>query len=244
MPGTHKDQHREVVNGNVAAVQSLSGEHDKTNGEHDKTNTSSLLAERAHRVSLYSQISSYHMGPLMGDHALLVREDAIAAIIFFLSLCTCCLCCCNVRPPKLRRQGQDQQRNVHMHKGKQIYEWDQEASTANIYIQPPPEMIKTDMQVGIRSHDLKVGRKGKAPFLKEQFYAEIVSEKSSWTFEGGEVIITLKKKQDAEWPYVLKHRATTRTSSSPVRSSLRTVEGSARDGGTGYAGSVQDFLSS
>jgi hypothetical protein len=54
--------------------------------------------------------------------------------------------------------------------------------------------------------DVKIGRIGKAPFLKELFHAEIVEQESSRTFAGCELAIPFKKKEETEWPYVLSHK--------------------------------------
>lgn len=98
-------------------------------------------------------------------------------------------------------------RRQHMHKGHLIYEWDQTSEWANIYIQPPDGLSKQDFSIKMSSHRLQVGRKGKPPFLVDDFYDTICEEASSWTFQSnGELQLHFRKKRKSDWPYVLQHK--------------------------------------
>jgi len=199
----HDGQPREVEEANVPKINILTDELNKTN-----TSAGISLVEESQNGDVRSQASLDYAAFYSVE---IPVEEAIAIGIFLVAMCTLFYCCCEARLRKPRRKIA---RNVHKYKGRVVYEWDQTASAVSIYIQPPSGMKKTDLEVIIRPNDVKVGRIGKAPFLKELFYAQIVEQESSWTFVGCELAITFKKKEEAEWPYVLKHKKASEESGS------------------------------
>jgi hypothetical protein len=131
----------------------------------------------------------------------ITRETAVLAGVLFVGLCILIYWCCEARLRKPHHQ-----RIVHKHKGKVIYEWDQTSNMAYIYITPPPGTKKSDLDVVIRPQELRVGRRGKAPFLKEQFFADVAEESAEWSLRDGELMVALEKQLAAEWPMVLRHQ--------------------------------------
>jgi len=119
---------------------------------------------------------------------------AVSILLFLVGYCGCSYCGFSKAP----------QRNVQKHKGRVVFEWDQCSAMANMYIRPPPGLDKKDIEVTIEPASLKVGRKGKAPFLEESFYDEVDVGRCSWKLRSnGELQIYLQKFQSGEWPNLL-----------------------------------------
>lgn len=141
----------------------------------------------------------------------------ISGISVFLIAVLCCSCCVMDRfmgGGRSRKHTHFEEdlcpRITHLHDKKPIYEWDQNSTVANIYMKPPPNVEKKDLEIKISSKKLKVGRKGKPPFLQEDLYAPICEEESSWRLRSnGELKINLRKAVKGEWPKVLNHRSDT-----------------------------------
>jgi len=94
----------------------------------------------------------------------------------------------------------------HMHDGRMVYEWDQTSTVATIYITPPEGVKESDLDIRIAAQHLRVGRKGKSSFLREETYDFVNEQLSSWSMRStGELQISLHKLQRAEWPVVLLH---------------------------------------
>jgi len=122
-----------------------------------------------------------------------------AVAVGMLICCTCCL---------VARIAAQQHRTIriqYLHNGRVVYEWDQTPKAAMIYIRPPSDLKKTDLDIRIAAKHLRVGRKGKPSFLSEETFDFVDEEMSSWSFEDGELHILLKKMKKAEWPAVLMH---------------------------------------
>lgn len=120
-----------------------------------------------------------------------------------LSFCSCCL---------VRRLTsfftQKDARQQHWHNGNVVYEWDQTPNRATIYIRPPKHVSKSDLDIRISSRHLRVARKGKPSFLREEIYALVNEEMSFWTLRSnGELQIYLRKVKKAHWPAVLLHKS-------------------------------------
>lgn len=111
-------------------------------------------------------------------------------------------------------------RITHLHDDVPIYDWDQNFAEVNIYMMPPPNVDKEDLEIKIASGKLKVGRKGKPPFLQEDLYATIIEQESSWKLRGnGELKIQLRKAKLETWPHALMHKSDQATGTSWVISS-------------------------
>lgn len=95
----------------------------------------------------------------------------------------------------------------HLYKGRVIYEWDQTSEMINIYIKPPPGLKKRDFEITVQPNNLKVGRKGKAAFLKEKIFDKVDAQKSSWDLRNDEIQIYLQKECPGDWPAALQHRS-------------------------------------
>mmetsp|Transcript_3500 Transcript_3500/g.6873 ORF Transcript_3500/g.6873 Transcript_3500/m.6873 type:complete len:296 (+) Transcript_3500:101-988(+) len=94
----------------------------------------------------------------------------------------------------------------HFHEGRMVYEWDQTPKVGTIYIRPPTGVRKCDLDIRISSRHLRVGRKGKPAFLREETYDLVNEEMSSWSLRSnGELQIYLQKVRRAEWPSILVH---------------------------------------
>lgn len=95
----------------------------------------------------------------------------------------------------------------YMHDGRVVYEWNQTADGATIYIRPPAGISKRDLDIRISSRHLRVGRKGKPSFLREETYDMVDERKSSWSLRSnGELQIYLVKTKRTIWPSLLLHK--------------------------------------
>lgn len=96
----------------------------------------------------------------------------------------------------------------HSHEGRVVYEWDQTPKVATLYIRPPEGVTKNDLDIRIACRHLRVGRKGKPSFLREETYDVVNEEMSSWSLRSnGELQIYLQKARRAEWPTILLHNS-------------------------------------
>lgn len=97
-------------------------------------------------------------------------------------------------------------RMQHIHDGRVVYEWDQTPKVTTIYIKPPEGVTKSDLDIRIAARNLRVGRKGKPSFLREETYDLVNEEMSSWSLRStGELQISLHKVRRADWPVALLH---------------------------------------
>lgn len=103
-----------------------------------------------------------------------------------------------------------QERKQHYHNGKVIYEWDQTSREVCVYIKPPPGLKRSDFEIKVDSSTIKVGRKGKLPFLKDQLYGVVDKTSSSWSLRSsGELQIRMVKVTKGDWPVVCLHQRKT-----------------------------------
>lgn len=164
------------------------------------------LESAFHKISLassqgasedYSQKSTESMpNVLLG---ILIGSGMVAMV--------CCGCCV------ARRLASHLPGNVariqHIHDGRVVYEWNQSATVATIYIRPPNGVKKHDLDIRIASQHLRVGRKGRPAFLMEETCDVVNRARSSWSLRNnGELQIFLHKVRSVEWPCVLLHNNT------------------------------------
>lgn len=105
-----------------------------------------------------------------------------------------------------KRFGHSNTRRQYTHNGRIVYEWDQTAKVVALYIKTPEGVTKKDLDISICARHLRVGRKGKASFLREETFELVNEDMSSWSLRNdGELQIFLHKVHKAEWPVVLLH---------------------------------------
>eukprot|EP00602_Paraphysomonas_sp_CaronLab_P007915 CAMPEP_0185035672 /NCGR_PEP_ID=MMETSP1103-20130426/27475_1 /TAXON_ID=36769 /ORGANISM="Paraphysomonas bandaiensis, Strain Caron Lab Isolate" /LENGTH=159 /DNA_ID=CAMNT_0027572867 /DNA_START=188 /DNA_END=667 /DNA_ORIENTATION=+ len=93
------------------------------------------------------------------------------------------------------------------HEGRLIYEWEQSLDEVNIYIVPPEHVKKSDFDIVITPHRVKVGLKGLPPFIDEETGGIVKADESYWMIADGELNINLQKMCKAEtWTCALKGR--------------------------------------
>jgi len=145
------------------------------------------------------------------NRIIMIIGISVGVIAFF-----CCSCCVmdkfmggGGRSRKYTHIEEDLcPRIPHLHEKKVIYEWDQNSTVINIYMKPPASVDKKDLEIKISSRKLKVGRKGKPPFLQEDLFATIIEQESNWRLRSnGELKINLRKAKNGEWPKALVHKS-------------------------------------
>jgi hypothetical protein len=94
-------------------------------------------------------------------------------------------------------------RKEYKYKGRVIYEWEQFETYIMMYIELPKGMDKNDLDIRISPRHMRVGRKGKHPFIKEELYLPVDDESSSWKANKCELEICLIKEEPEEWQSVL-----------------------------------------
>jgi len=72
-----------------------------------------------------------------------------------------------------------------------------------MYIELPSGVDKNNLDIRISPRHIRVGRKGKQPFIKEQLYLMVDEENSSWKVVKNELQICLMKSDLEEWHCVL-----------------------------------------
>lgn len=132
----------------------------------------------------------------------LAKIKIILASTVGLGMLICCGCGLVYRIASLQERNS---RIQYLHNGRVVYEWCQTPKVAMIYIRPPSNLQKTDLDIRIAAKHLRVGRKGKPSFLSEETFDFVNTEMSSWSFEAGELHILLKKMKKSDWPAVLLH---------------------------------------
>lgn len=154
--------------------------------------------------SSFHGLKSSSFVALTEDSSLNKHSIMLIFVSGFILLLFLCICCWWFEALSSRKT---QERQPHLHNGRVIYEWDQDAQQANVYIKPPGGLQKSDFEITIMPHDIIVGRKGKKPFLRDQLYDEVNADASSWTIRtNGELVIHLVKVRRSEWPVVCLHQ--------------------------------------
>jgi len=130
-----------------------------------------------------------------------VFVGAVLALFF----CSCCLVFLSTGK---RRRKRPRGRRQYVIKDRILYEWDQTPRTITIYTKPPGRILKDNIEVMVWPRHVHIGRKGNAPFLKEELFGIVNAEASSWCVSRkGELEICLHKVEEGEWPCVISaHR--------------------------------------
>lgn len=115
------------------------------------------------------------------------------------------VCFCGVLGSSLSEGSSSNGRHQYLHKGRTLYEWEQTSTVLTLYTKPPDGISKTSLEVSVYPRHLKIGRRGKPPFLKEELYGLADSGRSTWDItEQGELRICLHKGEEGtEWPCVM-----------------------------------------
>ncbi|CAK9252435.1 unnamed protein product [Sphagnum jensenii] len=91
------------------------------------------------------------------------------------------------------------------HEGTTVYEWDQTLDEINIYIIPPPNVTRKQLDIKLTSNHVSVGLVGVKPFIDEDTGGTIKLDESTWTLVDGELTITLQKMIRADkWTCALR----------------------------------------
>lgn len=183
-------------------------------GSHDQTAVSRVLGMQHQQTSSrdYARWPGSNIASMV-QVSMVSSQDSLSfiqnppvwgvAIVAGLVLVICVGCCiARMRASRLR---ENRPRIQHIHRGRVVYEWDQTPQVARIYITPPEGVSENDLDIRISERQLRVGRKGKPWFLKEETYDLVNEELSNWTLSNGELQISLQKLRTAEWPQVLLH---------------------------------------
>jgi len=139
----------------------------------------------------------------------------VAFLIWFsvihlnVKLCNACKSCCVKRRCQFK------------HKGRLIYEWEQTSSKVLLYIKLPRGITKRKIEVKIWPRHIKIGRSGKAAFIREELYSLIDTSASTWDVtgdDGNDLVVTLQKDSKSDWPCVfLSHQLAANTTFADVQ---------------------------
>lgn len=77
--------------------------------------------------------------------------------------------------------------------------WTQSLSELTVNIPMPPNTKAKMLDVSITNSKLKVGLKGAPPAVDGELHKRVIVEDSFWTFEDGEVVVSLTKDNKMEW---------------------------------------------
>jgi hypothetical protein len=96
-------------------------------------------------------------------------------------------------------------RNQYIHRERVVYEWEQSSETMTLYTQLPTGVKKKDIEVKFWPRHMKMGRAGKAPFIKEELFNYVAVDECKWDVtRSGELAISLPKATTEDWPCVFK----------------------------------------
>jgi hypothetical protein len=122
-------------------------------------------------------------------------------MFFMLFTCMCTTSCCVVSKVALPKSPA---RKQFKFRGRLIFEWDQDETSVNLYINPPDDIKKQDIDVRIWPRHIIIRKKGVPPFIKDELYSAIDEQASSWKISSkGELVVCLRKTETVEWPCVL-----------------------------------------
>lgn len=151
--------------------------------------------------------------PIAAFQSIIDRATTTFTImVTFLMLFTCiCTTSCCVRTkaalpesPVRRRRGCCPTRKQFKFRDRLIFEWDQDETSVNVYISPPDDIKKQDIDVRLWPRHIIIRKKGLPPFIKDELYSAIDEQASSWNFSSkGELVVCLRKCETVEWPCVL-----------------------------------------
>jgi hypothetical protein len=105
---------------------------------------------------------------------------------------------------KSTRDSKSDARMQYIHRGRVIYEWTQTLKVLTLFTKLPPGQTQETLEIKVWPKHVKVGRKGKVPFIKEALYDAVDVGKCSWAItEAGELKISFVKDMEQAWPCVL-----------------------------------------
>lgn len=79
------------------------------------------------------------------------------------------------------------------------YVWSQQLSELTVNITLPAGTKSKMIDLDFTNRHLRVGIKGQPPIINGDFHKRIIVEDSFWTFEDGEVVLSLQKENKMEW---------------------------------------------
>jgi hypothetical protein len=106
----------------------------------------------------------------------------------------------DTKPQKMAKKGKDN-RIKFEHEGRTIYEWDQNLTEVNIYIEPPPGITAKMLDIRIEPTRLVVRLKASPPippFIDEATGGTVIADESLWLLDDKELNINLQKMNKAE----------------------------------------------
>lgn len=132
-------------------------------------------------------------------------ELIVLSVVLAFFFCVCCVCFTGFEAARFGDSISENGRNQYTSKNRVIYEWDQTPEVLTMYTKPPPGITKHNIEVLLWSKHISIGRKEKPAFLKEELWAEIDLDRSTWGISrAGELEIRFRKQQEAQWPCVIK----------------------------------------
>lgn len=79
------------------------------------------------------------------------------------------------------------------------YVWTQQLSELTVNVPMPPGTKSKMLDIVFSNHHLRVGIKGQPPIVNGAFHKRVIVEDSFWTFEDGDVVLSLQKENKMEW---------------------------------------------
>jgi len=110
---------------------------------------------------------------------------------------------CMMLPWGRKRRKCPHGRHQYVVKDRILYEWEQTPATITIHTKVPGRTRQEDVEVSVLAREVQFGKKGRVPFVKEELFASVDAEATSWELSAkGELQICLQKVEEAEWPGV------------------------------------------
>jgi hypothetical protein len=203
----------------------------------DPTNASASVATGNKKASLVEQVvaSSVTKEKTLGGtarHTNVLENRVVVGIVALLVLVfVCCLRCVpamfskdserkkargasrNSSPKSVRfsaatKKRLPTERKQHIVGGQLLFEWNQTADAANVYITVPAGLEKPELEIIFEKRRLTVGCRGRPPFMCEHTYDAVSTSRSAWRLRSnGELQIRLRKETDGHWPHVVAPEA-------------------------------------
>mmetsp|Transcript_25007 Transcript_25007/g.40175 ORF Transcript_25007/g.40175 Transcript_25007/m.40175 type:complete len:258 (-) Transcript_25007:61-834(-) len=169
-------------------------------------------------TSLSLAISSHVLGRSTGGEAM--STDTFNERLYFFSIAIFLVASltCSCRTVGWLRGISCNKRNQYTHRGRVIYEWVQTANAITFFTKLPPGQTQDNLEVKLWPKHARIGRKDKVPFLKEALYDAIDVDKSCWSVNRkGELVISLAKEVDKDWPCVFAAHQTDKAACDRVK---------------------------
>lgn len=131
------------------------------------------------------------------------RFWVLAITVSFLSLI---VCFCAFLGKSMLDGSKSKGRSRYMVKGRIVYEWEQTSTTVTLYTKPPEGVQKASLEVAIFPRHIKIGRRGKPPWMKEELFGVVDFAQSTWEIsEDGELVVCMYKGEtEVLWPCVIR----------------------------------------